>query len=98
MVQFRGGFLVVVVVVVIVVVVVVVVVVVALNLKAQVLWVDLGVSDASLGSKCAFFVCISANLAMSRRKNTRHVRGEIGSRGFLSCFGWVKKGGVNEGA
>ena len=40
MVQFRGGFL-----------VVVVVVVAALNLKVQVLWVDLGVSDPSLGSK-----------------------------------------------
>ena len=76
MVQFRGGFLV-------VVVVVVVVVVAALNLKAQVLWVDLGVSDPSLGSKFNLFVCISAILAMSRRKNIRNVRGEIGSRGFL---------------
>ena len=38
-VQFRGGFL-----------VVVVVVAAALNLKAQVLWEDLGVSDP-LGSK-----------------------------------------------
>ena len=43
MVQFRGGFL--------------VVVVAALNLKAQVLWVDLGVSDPSLGSKFKLFVC-----------------------------------------
>ena len=50
MVQFRGGFL---------VVVVVVVVVAALNLKAQVLWVDLGVSDPSVGSKFKLCVCIS---------------------------------------
>ena len=77
MVEFRGAFL---------------VVVVALNLKAEVLWVDLGVSDPSLGSKFKLFVCISTNLAMSRRKNIRNVRGEIGSRGFLYCFGWVTKG------
>ena len=76
MVQFRGGFL----------VVVVVVVGTALNLKARVLWVDLGVSDPSLGSKFKCFVCISPILAMSRRKNTRNVRGEIGSRGLLYCF------------
>ena len=75
MVQLRGGFL--------VVVVVVVVVVAALNLKAQVLWVDLGVSDPSLGFTFKLFVCISAILAMSRRENSRNVRGKIGSRMFL---------------
>ncbi len=53
------------------------------NLKAQVLWVDLGVSDASLGSKFVIFVSISAILAMSRRKNIRNVMGTIESRGFL---------------
>ena len=73
MVQFRGG----------VVVVVDVVVVAALNLRAQVLWVDFGVSEPSLGSKFKLFVCISAILAMSRRKHIRNVRGTIGSRGFL---------------
>ena len=72
MVQFRGGFL-----------FDVVVVVAALNLKAQVLWVDLGVSDPSLGSTFMFFACISPILATSCRKNTINVRGTIGSGWFL---------------
>ena len=71
MVQFRGGF------------VVVVVGVAALNLKAQVLWLDLGISDLSLGSKFKLFVCISPILAMSRRKQNRNLKAKIGGRGFL---------------
>ena len=38
---------------------------------------------AVLGSNLIVFVRISAVLAMSRRKNTRNVRGEIGSHRIL---------------
>ncbi len=50
-----------------------------LNLKAQVLWVDLGVSDPSLRSEVVIFVCILTILAMLRRIDIRNVGGTVGS-------------------
>ena len=46
-----------------------------LNLRdGRVLWMDLGAPDSLLGFNCVVFVCISAVLAISCKKNTRNVR------------------------
>ena len=54
---------------------------------------DLGVPEAVLGRICIVFVCISAVLAISCKKNIINVRGSTGRQAFCSVFEGLNSGG-----